>query len=58
MLKNKKLLILSILSVFVLVSLIGCASGGKDLAEFMNNDNELRIYEIFGMDCPGCHGGL
>jgi copper chaperone CopZ len=19
---------------------------------------EVRIYEVFGMDCPGCHGGL
>ncbi|MBW2605844.1 MAG: cation transporter [Deltaproteobacteria bacterium] len=19
---------------------------------------EVRVYEVFGMDCPGCHGGL
>jgi copper chaperone CopZ len=19
---------------------------------------EIRIYEVFGMDCPGCHGGV
>jgi cation transport ATPase len=23
-----------------------------------NEAVETRIYEIFGMDCPGCHGGL
>jgi cation transport ATPase len=21
-------------------------------------DSEIRVYEVFGMDCPGCHGGL
>jgi copper chaperone CopZ len=21
-------------------------------------DLEVRVYEVFGMDCPGCHGGL
>ncbi len=21
-------------------------------------DSETRVYEVFGMDCPGCHGGL
>lgn len=19
---------------------------------------EVRVYEVFGMDCPGCHGGI
>lgn len=19
---------------------------------------DVRVYEVFGMDCPGCHGGL
>jgi hypothetical protein len=23
-----------------------------------NADLEVRVYEVFGMDCPGCHGGL
>jgi cation transport ATPase len=21
-------------------------------------DSETRVYEVFGMNCPGCHGGL
>ncbi len=56
--KKNKILFVSILSVFILVSLLGCASSGKNLSEFMTKDTELRVYEIFGMDCPGCHGGL
>ncbi len=22
------------------------------------SDNEIRVYEVFGMGCPACHGGL
>jgi copper chaperone CopZ len=21
-------------------------------------NGQVRIYEVFGMDCPGCHGGI
>ncbi|MDP6909839.1 MAG: hypothetical protein QF371_10050 [Flavobacteriales bacterium] len=24
----------------------------------VEEDSETRVYEVFGMDCPGCHGGL
>ena len=41
---------------------IGCDTPDKDLAvepivESIE-ETEVRVYEVFGMDCPGCHGGL
>ncbi len=58
MYKKIKIIFIGILSLFLIISMIGCASGGNDLSAFMNDTNKLRVYEIFGMDCPGCHGGL
>ena len=29
-------------------------AGGESAVEA----SETRIFEVFGMDCPGCHGGL
>lgn len=37
---------------------VGCATIGHDVAEKSYKESEIRIYEVFGMDCPGCHGGL
>ncbi|MBW8000978.1 MAG: hypothetical protein FVQ80_03030 [Planctomycetes bacterium] len=51
------------LILFVLLFFgIGCDTPDKDLAvepivESMV-ESEVRVYEVFGMDCPGCHGGL
>lgn len=28
------------------------------IGENVPDGMELRVYEVFGMDCPGCHGGL
>jgi copper chaperone CopZ len=37
----------------------GCATADRAVStEPGNTDLEVRIYEVFGMDCPGCHGGL
>ena len=36
---------------------VGCASAKKSLAERASPDAEIRVFEVFGMDCPGCHGG-
>ena len=37
--------------------LIGCASINQ-----LQNDSvekyEIRVYEVYGMDCPGCHDGV
>jgi len=38
--------------------LIGCGSSTIDLAKYEQQGYEIRTYEVFGMDCPGCHGGL
>ena len=37
----------------------GCAAAGHSVDTEPPGDGlEVRIYEVFGMDCPGCHGGL
>ncbi len=37
----------------------GCATADRTVSTEPGNTNlEVRIYEVFGMDCPGCHGGL
>jgi copper chaperone CopZ len=56
--RNLKLLITGITAVLILGTLFGCGSGRKNLDELAHDGNELRVYEVFGMDCPGCHGGL
>ena len=40
------------------VILFGCASGTNSFDQIDETNSELRIFEVFGMDCPGCHGGL
>ena len=47
-----------ILCVF-LIFLNGCSSRLPDtnLAS-LPEGYETRVYEVFGMDCPGCHGGV
>ncbi len=39
--------------------LAGCAGTDRSVTEATQAAGlETRIYEVFGMDCPGCHGGL
>ncbi len=45
-----------ILAMAVLV--ISCSGSGKNISLTEEAGTELRTYEIFGMDCPGCHGGI
>jgi len=54
-------------SVFSLVCLlsVGCASNASypeqstsDAVSSETSQGYERVYEIFGMDCPACHGGL
>ncbi len=42
----------------LLVYGVACATIGHDVAEKSDKESEIRIYEVFGMNCPGCHGGL
>ena len=53
-----KSLVIGLVSTVILIYLIGCATSKPDFAELISEGSEVRIYEIFGMDCPGCHGGL
>lgn len=36
----------------------GCGSKAEVATETAPPVGEIRVYEVFGMDCPGCHGGL
>jgi copper chaperone CopZ len=45
--------------VGVVLAFAGCAAADHSIdAEPRGAGTEVRIYEVFGMDCPGCHGGL
>jgi copper chaperone CopZ len=37
---------------------IGCTTTGQDVLSDTAAKSEKRVYEVFGMDCPGCHGGV
>ena len=37
---------------------IGCNTAGQSSAVESVEASETRVYEVFGMDCPGCHGGV
>jgi len=37
---------------------IGCNNTDKGLTVESMEESKTRVYEVFGMDCPGCHGGL
>ena len=37
----------------------GCAVADRSVAAMPQDAGlEVRVYEVFGMNCPGCHGGL
>ena len=36
----------------------GCQSTDSSSEPVAIAPLDTRIYEVFGMDCPGCHGGL
>lgn len=56
---KKKASILSVcLVVIVIGGIAGCATGKTITHGVARQDIETRVYEVFGMDCPGCHGGL
>jgi copper chaperone CopZ len=50
-------LLLLIISV-LLVCGIGCTATGQGVIVKSTQNSETRVYEVFGMNCPGCHGGL
>ena len=55
---KKCILFYLVISVSI-ISTISCSYKGQNVVSSFNSENyETRIYEVFGMDCPGCHGGL
>lgn len=53
-----KTLVLTIVSALILNALAGCGSNRKSFEYLISDGHEIRTFEVFGMDCPGCHGGL
>lgn len=58
MMTTMKPLTLGLVLIVVWIQLLGCAAAGPDFAKMISEGSEVRTYEVFGMDCPGCHGGL
>ena len=51
----------SVVLIFCLALVCSGCTGPAQNSEIQGIDtkgHEVRIYEVFGMDCPGCHGGL
>jgi copper chaperone CopZ len=46
------------ISTIFLISVIGCGGVKTSVDSIDESNTEMRIFEVFGMDCPGCHGGL
>ncbi len=48
--------------IFILVMfhvIVLAADNGSDSTTVSDSLNsQIRIYDVFGMDCPGCHGGM
>lgn len=45
--------------LFILMSMVtGCTNKQAKTPEISDDEREIRIYEVLGMDCPGCHGGV
>ncbi len=42
----------------LLVCGIGCTTADQGETVISADESESRVYEVFGMNCPGCHGGL
>jgi copper chaperone CopZ len=45
-------------AAFILLIALGCASTTKLQKQKIWADLEVRVYEVYGMNCPGCHGGV
>ena len=50
--------ILSLTLVVSLTSGIGCSTTEQSTTAAVVDGSEIRVYEVFGMDCPGCQGAV
>ncbi|MCO4795652.1 MAG: heavy-metal-associated domain-containing protein [Bacteriovoracaceae bacterium] len=52
-------IISTIMFLTIFLSFTGCATKEKtNSLSKMYPNMQIRTYEVFGMDCPGCHGGI
>lgn len=52
---HKLIITIAIVSTF----LISCVGNSEStFPEDWVGQGEIRVYELFGMDCPGCHGSI
>ena len=60
--KTKAYLTSNVVGVLVLGGILlygmGCGSEQQKQPDLASVEAEVRIYEVFGMNCPGCHGGV
>lgn len=54
----RHIFLIIIFSIFLVSAFVCINTGQNILAESMEEGSKTRVYEVFGMDCPGCHGGL
>jgi len=45
------------IAIWAMILFAGCASTSR-VAKTSEATFEIRTYEVFGMDCPGCHDGV
>lgn len=50
--------ILSLTFTVLLTCCVGCATNKQSATVAVTGGAETRVYEVFGMDCPGCQGGV
>jgi len=58
MIVQKSLKLTGLIPILIFAFALGCGTSRPDISEVATENNEIRIYEVFGMDCPGCHDGL
>jgi len=51
-------IILSLTLIVLLACGIGCATNDQSKTATATAESEVRVYEVFGMDCPGCQGAV
>ena len=50
--------IVFLVSFILLICGFGCNQSEQNRETVSIHKSGTRVYEVFGMDCPGCHGGL
>ena len=50
--------LMMLLGVFLIGGSADAKVVGSEKSSVGQVSSETRVYEVFGMDCPGCHGGV